>query len=258
MNPFFLIGGPCVVESEAQCMQIAERILGITGRLGIPYIFKASYKKANRSRLDSYTGPDFDEAVRILRKVKSEFGLRILTDVHESHECETVAEFADYLQIPAFLCRQTDLLIAAGRTGKGVNIKKGQFMSPEAMGYAVEKVRSTGNPQIWLTERGTTFGYTDLVVDFTAVPRMQAHGVPVVVDATHSVQRPNQGSGVTGGDPDMIATIARCGIAAGCDGLFIEAHPDPANAMSDSGSQLQLDRLEPILEECLRIRRALS
>lgn len=258
MKPLFLIAGPCAIEDRKTAFEIADTVKEITDRLGIDYIFKGSFKKANRTKLDSFTGIDQTEALEILRDVGKHFDVPVLTDVHESQDCEEVAKYVDVLQIPALLCRQTDLLIAAGNTGKTINIKKGQFVSPEAMAFAVEKVRSTGNDKIWLTERGTTFGYGSLVVDITAIPRMKKTGVPVVMDCTHSVQRPNQTSGVTGGDPEMIGTLCLAAVAAGTDGLFIETHPEPSRALSDAASMLSLDKLENLLEKAVRIRQALS
>ena len=255
---FFLIAGPCVVENEKITFTVAEHLKKVTEKLGIKLIFKSSYKKANRTKLDSFTGLERKEAFEILSKVRKEFDLPVLTDIHESWEAQEVAQIVDYLQIPAFLCRQTDLLIAAGKTGKPVNIKKGQFMSPEAMRFAVEKVRSTGNNQIYLTERGSMFGYNDLVVDFRSVPIMKKNGVPVIVDVTHSVQKPNQISGVTGGDPQMIETLALAAIATGADGLFMEVHPNPSQALSDAASQLQMDRVEDILVKCVDVYNALN
>jgi len=255
---FFLIAGPCVIEDSENPYFIANELKNICTRLNIPLIFKASYKKANRTKIDSFIGLDKNAALEILKDIKNKFSLQILTDVHESIDCKKVAEYADILQIPAFLCRQTDLLLAAGQTGKIVNIKKGQFMSPEAMQYSVEKVYSTQNQNVWLTERGTTFGYNDLIVDFTAVPRMKKIGVPVIVDCTHSVQKPNQTIGITGGDPEMIETLALAAIATGADGLFIETHPNPKIAKSDSASMLQLDKLENILKKCIAIKSVLS
>lgn len=258
MKPFFLIAGPCAVEDEGVCLEIAQEVKRICAQWELPYYFKASYKKANRTRLDSFTSIGFAPALAILQKVRETHEIPVLTDVHESHECETVARYVDCLQIPAFLCRQTELLLAAGRTGKIVNIKKGQFLSPEAMAFAQEKVRSTGNEKVWLTERGTTFGYQDLVVDITGIPRMQNLGGTVVMDCTHSVQKPNQTSGITGGDANLIGTLARASIAAGVDGLFIETHPDPAQASSDAASMLRLDQLESVLEKCVAVRKALT
>jgi 2-dehydro-3-deoxyphosphooctonate aldolase (KDO 8-P synthase) len=257
MKNFFLIAGPCIIEDEAICHTIASKVSEICKELEIPYIFKASYKKANRTSIDSFTGIDMKEALEILDNIRKDFKVHVITDVHESQDCEIVAQYVDYLQIPAFLCRQTDLLIAAGKTGKGINIKKGQFLSPEAMKFAVEKVKSTGNNNIWLTERGTTFGYDSLIVDFTSVPRMKKIGFPVVVDCTHSVQRPNQVTGITGGDPELIETICYSAVAAGADGLFLEVHPDPSIAKSDAASMLKLDELYPILKKCVAIRKVL-
>lgn len=236
-------------------LDIAARIVPICEKLGIPYVFKGSYRKANRSRLDSFTGIGDEKALRILAKVRSEFGIPVVTDVHETTEAEMAAEYVDILQIPAFLCRQTDLLVAAARTGKLVNIKKGQFLAPESMRFAVDKVRAAGNEQVAVTDRGTTFGYGDLVVDFRGLPVMQRQcGCPVILDITHSLQQPNQGSGVTGGRPEMIETIARAGVAVGVDGLFIETHPDPAVAKSDGANMLQLDKLQTLLEHLSAIR----
>ncbi len=254
---FFLIAGPCVIESENIVFTVADYLKQVTDRLGIRLIFKSSYKKANRTKLGSFTGIDRGEALRILARVREEFDVPVITDIHESWEADEVSAYVDYLQIPAFLCRQTDLLLAAGRTGKPVNIKKGQFMSPEAMRFAVEKVYSTGNRQVLLTERGTTFGYHDLVVDFRSVPIMKSIGVPVVVDCTHSVQKPNQTVGVTGGDPSMIETLALAAIATGADGLFMEVHPNPAQALSDAASQLQMDKTESILSRCVDVYNAI-
>ncbi|HOY38686.1 MAG: 3-deoxy-8-phosphooctulonate synthase [Bacteroidales bacterium] len=254
---FFLIAGPCVVESKEVCFTVAESLLKICTKLDIPLIYKASYRKANRSMASSFTGIGDQEALGILQQVKQEFGLAVCTDIHSIDEAEFAAEIADVLQIPAFLCRQTDLLVAAGNTGRTVNIKKGQFLSPEAMKFAAEKVMQTGNRNIMLTERGSSFGYTDLIVDFRGIPVMKSFGFPVVLDATHSLQQPNQISGVTGGRPELIATIARAGIAAGVDGLFIETHPDPAHALSDGANMLHLDRVEKLLESLLRIYQAL-
>ena len=253
---FFLIAGPCAVESEAGCLRIAEHVATVCDRLRIPYIFKGSYRKANRSRLDSFTGIGDDEALRILRKVGETFDLPVTTDIHADAEAARAAEFVDVLQIPAFLCRQTSLLVAAAETGKVVNVKKGQFLSAEAMQFAAQKVRDSGNERVWLTERGTTFGYQDLVIDYRGLPVMQSFGCPVVLDCTHSLQQPNQTSGVTGGRPALIETVAKAGIAVGADGLFIETHPDPATAKSDGANMLPLDRLAPLLERLVRLRTA--
>lgn len=255
---FFLLAGPCVIEGEDMALRIAEKITEITARLQIPYVFKGSYRKANRSRLDSFTGIGDEKALKILRKVGETFGAPTVTDIHETHEAAMAAEYVDVLQIPAFLCRQTDLLVAAARTGKVVNIKKGQFLSPGAMQFAAQKVVDAGNRQVMLTERGTTFGYTDLVVDYRGIPQMQAFGFPVVMDVTHSLQQPNQTSGVTGGMPALIETIAKAAIAVGADGLFIETHPEPAVAKSDGANMLQLDLLEGLLTRLIRIREAIK
>ena len=255
---FFLLAGPCVIEGEKMALDIAEKIVETTSRLQIPYIFKGSYRKANRSRIDSFTGIGDIEALQILRKVREEFGCPVVTDIHSPEEAEMAAEFVDVLQIPAFLCRQTDLLIAAARTGKVVNIKKGQFLSPEAMQFAVQKVRDAGNQNVAITERGTSFGYTDLIVDYRGVPEMQKFGCPVILDATHSLQQPNQPKGVTGGRPDLIETIARAGIAVGVDGLFIETHPEPSKAKSDGANMLPLSQLPQLLERLVAIRRCVA
>ncbi len=255
---FFLIAGPCVVEGEAIVLEIAEKVKAMTDALEIPYIFKASYRKANRSRLDSFTGIGDQEALSIIQKVKDTLGLPTLTDIHTAEEAAIAAEVVDVLQIPAFLCRQTDLLVAAANTGKHVNIKKGQFLSPGAMKFAVDKVRDSGNNNVWLTERGTTFGYQDLVVDYRGIPEMQENQVPVVLDITHSLQQPNQSSGVTGGKPELIETIAKAGIAVGADGIFIETHPNPAAAKSDGANMLHLDHLQPLLEKLVKIRNSIS
>jgi 2-dehydro-3-deoxyphosphooctonate aldolase (KDO 8-P synthase) len=253
---FFLLAGPCVIEGEEMAMRIAEKIVGITEKLQIPYAFKGSYRKANRSRLDSFTGIGDEKALKILRKVKETFGIPVVTDIHTEPEAAMAAEYVDILQIPAFLCRQTTLLVAAAQTGKTVNIKKGQFLSPQAMQFAAQKVVDAGNPNVMLTERGTTFGYQDLVVDFRGIPQMQAFGFPVVLDCTHSLQQPNQTSGVTGGMPELISTIAKAGIAAGADGIFIETHEDPSVAKSDGANMLKLDLLEDLLTRLVRIRKA--
>ena len=253
---FFLMAGPCVIEGEDMALRIAERIKHLTDKLQIPYIFKGSYRKANRSRADSFTGIGDETALRILQKVGREIGVPTVTDIHESGEAALAAEYVDMLQIPAFLCRQTDLLLAAAQTGKVVNIKKGQFLSGEAMKWAVDKVRQAGNPHVILTERGNSFGYADLVVDFRNLPAMRAFEVPVVMDVTHSLQRPNQSSGVTGGQPALIETIAKAAIAVGADGLFIETHPTPATALSDGANMLPLDQLEALLVKLTRVREA--
>lgn len=238
-------------------MEVAEKVQAITSRLEIPYVFKASYRKANRSRQDSFMGIGDERALEILAKVKQRFGVPVVSDIHTAEEAALAAQYVDVLQIPAFLCRQTDLLIAAGETGKVVNIKKGQFLSPEAMEHAANKVRNTGNEKVWLTERGTTFGYQDLVVDFRGIPTMHAFA-PTIMDVTHSLQQPNQSSGVTGGRPDQIETIARAAIAVGADGLFIETHPNPAVAKSDGANMLRLELLEGVLERVTKIRRAIQ
>lgn len=258
MNKLFLIAGPCVVENDKTPIAIAQSVKSMCDALGIDYIFKASYRKANRTKEDSFTGIGDEEALAIIQHIGSSLGIRTLTDIHESYEAERAAAFVDVLQIPAFLCRQTSLLHAAGKTGKTVNIKKGQFLSPEAMRYPVEKVKATGNNKIWLCERGSTFGYDSLIVDATVMPRLKKHGVPVVMDCTHSVQVPNQTSGVTGGNPEFIETMARFAAATGADGLFIETHPDPSKALSDGATMLQLDLLFPILEKVVRIYKALE
>ncbi len=255
---FFLIAGPCVVEDEKMPLQIAEEIKAITDRLEIPYIFKASYKKANRSKLDSFTGIGDEKGLEVIYAVGKQLDIPILTDIHSAEEAIFAAKFVDVIQIPAFLCRQTEILVAAANTGKFVNIKKGQFLSPEAMKFAVDKVRESGNSNIFLTERGTTFGYQDLVVDYRGIPEMQKLGVPVVMDCTHSLQQPNQKGGVTGGRPDLIETIAKAGIAVGVDGIFIETHPDPSSAKSDGANMLRLDLLEALLIKLIRIRKAIQ
>lgn len=251
---FFLMAGPCVIEGEDMALRIAEKIVGITERLHIP---KGSYRKANRSRLDSFTGIGDEKALKILRKVGETFNIPTVTDIHETTEAAMAAEYVDVLQIPAFLCRQTDLLVAAAETGKIVNIKKGQFLSPGAMQFAVQKVVDAGNDNVMITERGTTFGYTDLVVDFRGIPQMQTFGFPVIMDVTHSLQQPNQTSGVTGGLPALIETIAKAAIAVGTDGLFIETHPEPSQAKSDGANMLRLDLLEDLLTRLVRLRQAI-
>ena len=252
---FFLMAGPCVIEDEVSPLRIAETLVEMTSRLGIPFIFKASYRKANRSRLDSFTGIGDEKALRVLEKIRDQFGVPVVTDIHAVEEAAMAAEVADVLQIPAFLCRQTDLLVAAAKTGKVVNIKKGQFLSGESMGFSVDKVRLSGNDHVMLTERGSMFGYQDLVVDFRNIPIMQGFKVPVVLDVTHSLQQPNQSSGVTGGKPEMIGMMAKAGIAVGVDGIFMETHPDPSNALSDGANMLQLDKVEPLLRQLLAISR---
>ena len=254
---FFLIAGPCVVESEENVFEIACTIKEMTDRLEIPFIFKASYRKANRSRLDSFSGIGDVKALEIIKKVKDRLNIPVLTDVHTAEECTLAAQYVDVLQIPAFLCRQTDLLIAAAKTGKVVNIKKGQFLSAEAMQFAVNKVKDSGNNRIWLTERGTTFGYQDLVIDFRGIPVMR-NFAPTVLDITHSLQQPNQASGVTGGKPELIETVAKAGIAVGVDGIFIETHPNPAVALSDGANMLKLDKLESLLTKLIKIRKAIN
>lgn len=256
-NNFFLIAGPCVVENEEVTMNIAKEISEISKKLQIHFYFKASYKKANRSSIYSFAGIGDDEALQILAKVKATFDLPIVTDVHEVAEVEKAAQVVDILQIPAFLCRQTELIVAAAKTGKIVNIKKGQFLSADAMRFAVEKVRTTGNPQVMVTERGTTFGYNDLIVDFRGINELKQNGCPVVLDCTHSLQQPNQNSGVTGGQPQLIETIARAGIAVGFDGLFLETHPDPSNALSDGANMLPLCQLEELLVKLIKIRQTI-
>ncbi len=252
-----LISGPCAIENREVCFEVAEKVSALCSQLGITYIFKSSFKKANRTSLNSFTGIGFQESLRILSDVKQHFKVPVLTDVHEVHEINEVAAVADYLQIPSFLCRQTDLLVAAGRSGRGVNIKKGQFASADSMKFAVDKVRSTGNANVLLTERGTTFGYHDLVVDFRNIPLMQQNGVPVILDATHSLQQPNTSAGVTGGQPQFINTLCRAAVAAGVDGLFIETHPTPATALSDGANMLPLNQLEALLQSCVQIRSVL-
>ena len=253
---FFLIAGPCVVEGEEITLRIAREIKEICGELEIPFLFKASYKKANRSSLHSFTGIGNEEALAVLRKVKETLNVPIVTDIHTEPEAAWAAEVADVLQIPAFLCRQTDLLVAAAQTGCWINIKKGQFLSPEAMRFAVEKVRDAGNPDVMVTERGTSFGYQDLIVDFRGIKALKENRCPVVLDCTHSLQQPNQPAGVTGGRPDLIETIAKAGVAVGFDGLFMETHPDPSQALSDGANMLPLDQLKPLLQKLTKIRKA--
>ncbi len=255
---FLLLAGPCVIEGEQMALQIAEHIVRIADKLRIPYVFKGSYRKANRSRIDSFTGIGDERALEILRKVGETFGIPVVTDIHTAEEAVMAAPYVDILQIPAFLCRQTDLLVAAARTGKVVNIKKGQFVAPEAMRFAAQKVAESGNDKVMLTERGTTFGYQDLIVDFRGIPEMQQTGYPVILDVTHSLQRPNQATGITGGMPQMIETLARAGVAVGVDGLFMETHPDPSQAKSDGANMLRLDLLEGLLERLVEIRKVVA
>lgn len=254
---FFLLAGPCVIEDESMAMHIAEHIMKVTERLDIPYVFKGSFRKANRSRLDSFTGIGDEKALRILAKVRETFGIPVVSDVHSTEDVAMAADYLDIIQIPAFLCRQTELLVAAARTGKIVNVKKGQFLSPGAMKFVAEKITASGNPNVLLTERGTTFGYTDLIIDYRGIPQMKEFGHPVILDITHSLQQPNQQSGVTGGMPSLIETVAKAGVAVGADGLFIETHHDPANAKSDGANMLRLDLLEGLLEKLVRIRQAI-
>lgn len=255
---FFLLAGPCVIEGEEMALEIAERVLALTSTLSIPYVFKGSYRKANRSRVDSFTGIGDKKALEILRKIRETLHIPVVTDIHTAEEAAIAAEYVDILQIPAFLCRQTELLVAAAHTGKMVNIKKGQFLSPEAMRHAVQKVRDAGNEQVAITERGTTFGYQDLIVDYRGIPEMQKNGCPVVLDVTHSLQQPNQTAGVTGGRPDMIETIARAGIAVGADGIFIETHQNPAVAKSDGANMLPLDQMGKLLSRLTLLRAAVN
>ncbi|ATA88466.1 3-deoxy-8-phosphooctulonate synthase [Capnocytophaga stomatis] len=255
-NNFFLLAGPCAIEGEEMAMKIAERIVSITDKLNIPYVFKGSFKKANRSRIDSFTGIGDEKALKILEKVGKEFGVPTVTDIHEVSEAEMAAQYVDILQIPAFLVRQTDLVVAAAKTGKVVNLKKGQFMSPESMKHAVQKVLDSGNNSVLITDRGTMFGYQDLIVDFRGIPTMRSYA-PVIMDVTHSLQQPNQTSGVTGGRPEMIETIARAAIVNNADGLFIETHFDPANAKSDGANMLHLDLLEGLLTRLTAIRQTI-
>ncbi len=257
-NNFFLLAGPCVVEREELIMEVAEKVSSICKHLGIPYIFKSSYRKANRTNGTSFTGIGDDAAMQMLQHTGRKYSLPVVTDIHSPEEARKAADFVDVLQIPAFLCRQTDLLVAAAETGKIVNVKKGQFVSGEAMKFAVDKIRKAGNDKIMLTERGTTFGYQDLVVDYRNIPAMQAHGVPVIMDVTHALQQPNQTSGITGGNPQLIGTIAKAAIAAGADGLFIETHPDPSKALSDGANMLQLDLLEGLLQQLVKIRKVVN
>jgi len=256
-NNFFLIAGPCVVETEEICFEIAEKVKAVTDKLGIPYIFKASFRKANRSRLDSFTGIGDVKGLEIIQKIGKQLNLPTLTDIHTNEDAAIAAKYVDVLQIPAFLCRQTELLVAAAETGKHVNIKKGQFLSAESMKFAVDKVRESGNSNIMLTERGTFLGYQDLVVDYRGIPEMQKNNVPVIMDITHSLQTPNQTSGVTGGKPELIGTIAKAAIAVGVDGIFLETHPNPSKAKSDGANMLHLDHFEKLMIDLIRIRKAI-
>lgn len=255
-HQFFLIAGPCVVESEEIVMTVAETVSTICKEFGIPYVFKSSYRKANRTSASSFTGIGDEQALSLVQKAGQTFGVPTVSDIHAHDEAAMAAKYVDMLQIPAFLCRQTDLLVAAAQTGKVVNVKKGQFLSGESMKFAAEKIRNAGNDKVILTERGNTFGYQDLVVDYRNIPAMKAHNVPVVMDVTHSLQQPNQPGGVTGGNPSLIGTIAKAAIAAGADGLFIETHPNPAIAKSDGANMLRLDLLKPLLEQLIRLREA--
>ena len=256
-NNFFLLCGPCAIEGEDMALRIAEKVISITDRLKIPYVFKGSFKKANRSRIDSFTGIGDEIALKILRKVSETFDVPTVTDIHEASDADLAAEYVDVLQIPAFLVRQTDLVVAAANTGKVVNLKKGQFMSPEAMKHAVQKVKDVGNDNAWITDRGTMFGYQYMIVDFRGIPTMRQYA-PIVLDVTHSLQQPNQSVGVTGGRPDMIETIARAGVVNNVDGLFIETHFDPANAKSDGANMLHLDNLESLLTNLTKIRKVVT
>lgn len=255
---FFLIAGPCIIEKEQVALDIANKINTITNKLEIPFIFKGSYKKANRSRLDSFTGIGDEKALEIIKKAGKQFNIPTTTDIHSKEEASLAAKYVDILQIPAFLSRQTDILVAAAKTGKTINIKKGQFLSPKSMEHVINKVKESGNDNIMITDRGTMFGYQDMIVDYRGIPIMQKFNVPIILDITHSLQKPNQDSGVTGGNPEMIETIAKAGIAAGADGIFIETHPNPSNAKSDGSNMLKLDQLESLLVKLLKIRKAIS
>jgi len=255
---FFLMAGPCVVESEENCFEIAERLVAITNELKIPYIFKASFKKANRSKVDSFIGIGDENALKVIEKVKNTFKVPVVTDIHTEQDAELAAKYVDILQIPAFLCRQTDLLVAAGKTGKIINIKKGQFLAPDSMKFAADKVVQTGNSQVMLTDRGTMFGYQDLIVDYRGIPLMKQYGFPVILDITHSLQQPNQNSGISGGQPEMIETIARAGIAVGADGIFMETHPNPAQAKSDGANMLPLAQVEELLSRLVKIKQIIN
>lgn len=257
-STFFLLAGPCVIEDETSPLQIAEELKDITDRLGIPFVFKASYRKANRSRLDSFTGIGDKKALGVLSEIKKRFNIPIVTDIHEVQEAEMTAEVADVLQIPAFLCRQTDLLVAAAKTQKIVNIKKGQFLSAESMRFTLDKVLQSGNEKVMLTDRGTFFGYQDLIVDVRNIPIMKSFNVPVVMDITHSLQKPNQTAGVSGGDPQMIETIARASIAVGADGIFMETHPKPLEAKSDGKNMLELSKVENLLSKLIKLKHTIN
>ena len=257
-HPLMLMAGPCVLEGYERSLMIGQRTKAICDKLGIPYVFKASFDKANRSSYASFRGPGIEEGLKLLAQIKKDLGVPVVTDIHEPWQAEKAAEVVDILQIPAFLCRQTDLLVAAAKTGKAVNIKKGQFLSPLAMQFAADKVVEAGNKNVMITERGTTFAYQDLVVDYRGIPEMQTFGFPVILDVTHSLQQPNQTSGVTGGMPQLIETIAKAGIAVGADGLFIETHENPAVAKSDGANMLKLDLLEGLLTRLVRIREAIK
>jgi len=256
-NNFYLLAGPCAIEGEEMAFEIAEKVKEITDKLEIPFIFKGSYRKANRSRLDSFTGIGNEKALTILKNVGSHFNIPTVTDIHSAEEAAIAAKYVDVLQIPAFLCRQTDLLVAAAKTGKAINIKKGQFLSAESMKFAAQKVIDSGNPNVAVTDRGTMFGYQDLIVDMRTIPAIQSLNLPVILDITHSLQQPNQNSGVTGGKPQLIETIAKAGIAAGADGIFLETHPNPSIAKSDGANMLPLDQLEDLLTKLVRVRKAI-
>ena len=256
-NNFYLLAGPCAIESEEMAFEIAGKIKEVCDKLKIPFIFKGSYRKANRSRLDSFTGIGDIKALEILKKVGEHYNIPTVTDIHESAEAAMAAKYVDVLQIPAFLCRQTDLLVAAAKTGKAINIKKGQFLSAESMQFAAQKVIDSGNPNVAITDRGNMFGYQDMIVDMRAIPILQNLNLPVVLDITHSLQQPNQSSGVTGGKPQLIETIAKAGIAAGADGIFLETHPNPSEAKSDGANMLPLDQLEGLLTKLVRVRKAI-
>tara|TARA_B100000700_G_scaffold292590_1_gene352752 strand:- start:340 stop:1185 length:846 start_codon:yes stop_codon:yes gene_type:complete len=254
---FFLIAGPCVIEDEKTSMEIAEKIVKICNKLEIPFIFKGSYKKANRSRLDSFTGIGDKEALTILKNIREKFNIPILTDVHSETEANIASNYVDILQIPAFLCRQTDLLVTAAKTGKIINIKKGQFLSPKSIKHAVSKIQKSGNNTIMITDRGTMLGYQDIVVDFRGIPIMKKFGFPVIMDITHSLQQPNQDSGITGGNPEMIETISKAAIATGVDGIFLETHPNPSKSKSDGSNMLDLKKLKDLLIKLVKIRKAI-